>query len=159
MPGFLRVTFRSSLAPPKARSEGEPARKCRRRAASCGICFLAELEAWLPGGALQGSPGLPSRIRSLCFLWIAATQRDGVTLSGPVIVAFPRGHRRGAEFSPASLVDVGWDEIVPSQKPFFHPRKRMACWQPLNFRNCLAFPRAPGRSPRTACSPGVFLGI
>lgn len=54
------------------------------------------MAAWLPGGALQGSPGLPSRIRSLCFLWIAATQRDGVTLSGPVIVAFPRGHRRGA---------------------------------------------------------------
>lgn len=55
------------------------------------------MAAWLPGGALQGSPGLPSRIRSLCSLWIAATQRDGVTLSGPVIVTFPRGHRRGAE--------------------------------------------------------------
>lgn len=63
VPGFLRVTFRSSLTPRKARSEGEPARKCRRRAASCGICFLAELEAWLPGCPgehFRGRPGFPA---------------------------------------------------------------------------------------------------
>lgn len=47
---------------------------------------------------------------------------DGVTLRGPVIIAFPRR----TIVSPPSLVDVG-EDIVPSQKPFFPP-KRMACW-------------------------------